>query len=190
VGGVTNGTSGTSGAAAGENLGTGATSATGGANGTAAGENIGTGTAGGTISINGTAAGENVGAGARGGTNGANGTPAGESAGTSGQVTVSLVQAATVELAGVVSVSVPEDIVEAGKGFSFPLPAELAEAASAGQVRVTLKNGKRLPSWLHYTPGTKTFSATAAPSGALPIESLVRIGAKRWTVVITERTNR
>jgi hypothetical protein len=38
--------------------------------------------------------------------------------------------------------------------------------------------------------GTKTFVVTAMPAGALPIEMLVRIGAQRWTVLITERTGR
>ena len=55
---------------------------------------------------------------------------------------------------------------------------------------MALANAKRLPSWLRYVAGTKTFVVTAMPGGALPIEMLVRIGAQRWTVLIIERTSR
>jgi hypothetical protein len=110
---------------------------------------------------------------------------------TSGLVTVSLVRPATAQLPGLVSVSVPEAIVSSGKGFSFPLPTVLAEAAAAGgEVRVTRMNGRRLPSWLRYVPETKTFVSTALPAGALPLEVLVRIGTERWTVRIAARASR
>jgi filamentous hemagglutinin family protein len=101
------------------------------------------------------------------------------------QVTVSVVQAATAEVAGEVSVSVPETIVSSGNGFSFPLPAAVAEAAASGNTTVTLANGKRLPRWLRYVSDTRSFVANAAPAGALPVEVLVRTGSQRWTVVIT-----
>jgi hypothetical protein len=107
-----------------------------------------------------------------------------------GDVTVSLVRPATAQLPGIVSVSVPKQIASLGKGFSFPLPAELIEAASAGSVQVTLMSGKRLPSWLKFVRGTKTLVATAMPAGALPIDVLVRIGTQSWMVQITERSSR
>jgi hypothetical protein len=86
-----------------------------------------------------------------------------------------------------VSVSVPEQIVSSGNGFRFALPATVVGDAAAGDVQVTLMNGGRLPSWLRYLPGTKTFTATSVPAGSLPIQVLVRIGAKNWTVLISKR---
>jgi hypothetical protein len=102
-------------------------------------------------------------------------------------VTVSLVRPATAQQPGMVSVSVPEEIVSSGKGFGFALPATVVGDAAAGDVQVTLMNGGRLPSWLRYLPATKTFAATSVPAGALPLQVLVRIGAKNWTVLISQR---
>jgi hypothetical protein len=82
---------------------------------------------------------------------------------------------------------VPSDIVASGQGFSFALPAALAEAAAHGEVRVTRKNGRPLPKWLKYVPATRSMVATSTPSEALPIEVLVRIGDARWIVTIEAR---
>jgi hypothetical protein len=101
-----------------------------------------------------------------------------------GLVTVTLVRPLTTELPGVIAVSVPQDIVASGKGFSFPLPVALVEAAATDKVQVTLTNGKRLPSWLRYVRGTHSFVASAAPAGALPITVVISIGTRRWTVQI------
>ncbi|MGD0493403.1 MAG: YDG domain-containing protein [Steroidobacteraceae bacterium] len=105
-------------------------------------------------------------------------------------VTVSLVQSATNQHSGQVDVSVPGSVVASGAGFSFALPAEIRDAAQTGEVRVTLKNGKGLPAWLRYHAKTKTFAASAAPAGALPVEMLVRNNAMSWNVEITEDRQR
>jgi filamentous hemagglutinin family protein len=105
----------------------------------------------------------------------------------SGLVTVSLVRPATAQQPGMVSVSVPEEIVSSGKGFNFSLPAAVLEGAAAGDVQVTLMNGGSLPSWLQCVPGTKTCAVASVPAGTLPIQVLVRVGAKRWTVLIAKR---
>jgi hypothetical protein len=81
-------------------------------------------------------------------------------------------------------------VVASGAGFSFALPAEIRDAAQTGEVRVTLKNGKGLPAWLRYHAKTKTFAASAAPAGALPVEMLVRNNAMSWNVEITEDRQR
>jgi hypothetical protein len=108
-------------------------------------------------------------------------------AASSDEVTVSLVLAATASLPGLVSVSVPQDVVLSGKGFTFSLPDELLGAATVSDVLATRKDGKRLPSWLRYLKGSKTFTATTVPSGALPAEILLRIGAQSWNVTILQQ---
>jgi hypothetical protein len=103
-----------------------------------------------------------------------------------GLLTVSMDRDATTQNPGVVTVSVPEQIVASRQGFSFSLPAAMAEAAASGGVRVTRVNGEALPAWLHYAKANKSFFASPLPAGALPAEVLVRIGARRWTVLITQ----
>jgi hypothetical protein len=99
-------------------------------------------------------------------------------------VTVALVRPQTEQLPGLITVSVPQDMIASGRGFSFPLPSPLQESAATNKVQVTLTNGRRLPAWLRYMQSTRTFVATGAPAGALPTTVLMRIGKQRWTVQI------
>ena len=88
-----------------------------------------------------------------------------------------------------VTVTVPKDTATSGSGFSFPLPAQLAQAASAGTVvTVTTLAGTPLPEWLQFVPESNTFVAFAVPDGAFPIQVVVLIGSQRTVVVISERT--
>jgi len=114
-------------------------------------------------------------------------TAGGYDALTGTHIAVSLVLSAANGGTGMVTVALPRQIVAPGMAFSFPLPAELSQAADAAPVRVTLPNGTALPSWLRYAPREKSFVANATPAGALPIEVLVHIGARSWTVVISEQ---
>jgi hypothetical protein len=109
---------------------------------------------------------------------------------TDDQITVTMVQSATTQSTGMVSISVPEEMVSSGHTVSFALPTEVVEAVGDDKLKVTQKDGKRLPSWLKYSPATKTFSANVVPAGALPTELLVSSGAHRWTLSITERARR
>jgi hypothetical protein len=104
------------------------------------------------------------------------------------QITVALVRPAAANLPGAISVSVPEKIVSSGKAFSYPVPAEVVEAAGGAKLKATGMDGKRLPSWLTYSSGSNTFSANNVAAGALPMKVLVSTNSRRWTVVITERT--
>jgi filamentous hemagglutinin family protein len=118
------------------------------------------------------------------------GPSASTAANTSGSIAVSLVRAPAVGRPGMVAVLVPAEMSAPGMGFSFPLPAALADASASGTVRVTMTNGRKLPSWLRYMPHTQTFIVTATPVGALPVEVLVRIGGESWTVLISEQQPR
>jgi hypothetical protein len=94
--------------------------------------------------------------------------------------------------AGVVTVSVPKETATSGAGFTFPLPAQVAEAAeaSSAQIRVTTVSGGALPGWLRYVPESKSFVASAVPDGAFPIQIIVSVGSIRTTVVISERAEK
>ena len=102
-------------------------------------------------------------------------------------ITVSLVRSPTQRVEGMVSVLVPKTMIAGGKGFSFPLPKNVADAAGGGSLRATGLGGEPLPTWLRYASDTQTFTVTSVPAGALPASVLMRDGKKRWTVVITER---
>jgi hypothetical protein len=54
-------------------------------------------------------------------------------------------------------------------------------------VTVTLANGQPLPAWLEYKATTHTLAAKSPPANALPIELLVKVGEKRWTVLVSEQ---
>ncbi|MGA2188063.1 MAG: YDG domain-containing protein [Steroidobacteraceae bacterium] len=196
--------------AAGTNSNSGASSGTGASSNSDTSSNSGTSSGAGTSSNSDTSSGSGTNSGSgsgrasdtgnTSGTNGVNGSDtagfvsgtgvgAGNTVDSDDLVTVSLLQSPIAQLPGMVSVSVPQQTVESGKAFSFPLPAALREAA-VGKVRVKLKNGQGLPSWLRYGAPTKTFTATGMPGGALPIEVVATIGEQRWTLAITERASR
>jgi hypothetical protein len=100
-----------------------------------------------------------------------------------------LVQTATAQSPGIITISVPEDRISSGEGFGFALPAELVSAAAVEELQVSRMDGGRLPSWLKYMRRTTTFKATSVPSEGLPVELLVRSGAQSWTLRITARAN-
>jgi len=108
------------------------------------------------------------------------------SVGPSDAIEVSLVQPADATAPGAVSVSVPQDIATSGLGFSFALPTQLRAAAALSGVQVSWRGGA-LPDWLRYEPANRMFTATALPPGGLPMALSIRIGARSWTMTITER---
>jgi hypothetical protein len=118
------------------------------------------------------------------------GNQRGSTADADSRITVALVRPVTTELPGMVSVSVPEEMVLSGKAFSFPLPAELVHAAADGDLQFMQTNGSPLPSWLKCVHSNNRCSANVVPSGALPIELLASTRAQHWILMISERTSR
>ena len=106
-----------------------------------------------------------------------------------GGISVSLVRPPSVSESGIITVSVPKEMATSGSGFTFPLPAQIVETATtnAAEIKVTTVNGDALPSWLRYSAETKSFSATAVPDGAFPIEIIVTVNGQSTTIVISER---
>jgi hypothetical protein len=111
---------------------------------------------------------------------------------TSAGVSVSLVRQPSSQDTGIITVSVPKEMATAGSGFTFPLPSQVAEIATAANIpiRVTTTSGGELPSWLRYLPETQSFVASAVPDGAFPIQVIVTVGGTRTTVVISERAEK
>ena len=115
------------------------------------------------------------------------GNSAAEGADASDSIEVSMVQSAQRSAPGAVSVSIPQAVIDSGNGFSFALPPALRDAVATGTVRITFQ-GKGLPSWLRYSKATRTITATnGMPPGALPMQLLVRIGDRSWTMSIGTR---
>jgi hypothetical protein len=103
-------------------------------------------------------------------------------------ISVSLIRPTTVEQSGIVSVLIPKDMAAAGSGFSFPLPAQVANTAGKNAViSVSTVSGQPLPGWLKFNPETMTFVASAVPDGAFPMQVVVTIGGRSTTIVISER---
>jgi hypothetical protein len=99
-------------------------------------------------------------------------------------VVVSVVRTPLGDYPGLVTVQVPHKMAASSNGFSFALPAAMLDG---GKVKITRADGKRLPKWLKYDATTHTVIATSPPANALPIELLVRVGEKRWTMVVSEQ---
>jgi hypothetical protein len=98
-----------------------------------------------------------------------------------------MVREPSVQQAGIITVSVPKEMATAGSGFNFPLPAQIAESAGNTSIQVTTISGQQLPDWLTFDPVSRTFTASAVPTGAFPMEVVVTIGGKRTSIVISER---
>ena len=103
-------------------------------------------------------------------------------------ISVSLVRPASLQQNGAIAVSIPKEIANAGKGFGFPLPAQIVETAAVNRVPVqaTLADGTPLPAWISYNADSKTFAVTRLPDGALPLQILLVIGSQRATMVMAE----
>ncbi|MDZ4200894.1 MAG: hypothetical protein U1C96_01960, partial [Gallionella sp.] len=107
----------------------------------------------------------------------------------SGGISVSLVKEPSLQQTGIITVSVPKEMATAGSGFSFPLPAQVSEAAGNNTpIRVTTTAGDPLPGWLSFNAETNAFVASAVPDGAFPMQVVVTIGGTRTTIVISERS--
>jgi len=106
------------------------------------------------------------------------------------QVTVTLAQPWTALAGpGIVSVSVPEELLIAGRGFRFQLPAALIGSAGNDDLQMS-ESGGNAPSWLRCNRQTGQCLVQTMPAEALPIELRVRSGEQRWTLSISEKAKR
>lgn len=103
------------------------------------------------------------------------------------QISISLVKSAKGSQKGLIVVSVPGRLIEAREVIQMPLPAAVAREIGRVPVTVSGVRGGKLPTWLSYDSGARTFMATRVRSGVLPYKALVRAGSKVWIVIITEQ---
>ena len=103
-------------------------------------------------------------------------------------ITVSLVRPSSDGQPGMVSVSIPKDMLSKGDAFSFALPAPLTAALSdtRASVRISRTDDTPLPAWLRYVAQTHSFDVSAAPAGALPFEVKIMVNGRRWILVLAE----
>ncbi|MDP3756501.1 hypothetical protein, partial [Polaromonas sp.] len=111
-------------------------------------------------------------------------TASGSSTGT----TVTVIREPTDREAGIVSVTVASELVTAGTGFRFSLPSALLTGSTGGAVQVgaTTLSGRPLPAWLRYDAQAQAFVAAGVPSGALPLQIRVSLGARSAVLTISQ----
>jgi filamentous hemagglutinin family protein len=101
-------------------------------------------------------------------------------------INVFTVREASAQSTGALMVSVPNEIVAAGNGFSFSLPDSFVSGTDRASIQVTTPSGAPLPSWLRYVAATNTFHVSPTSATALPIRVLITVGTKQTIMIISE----
>ena len=92
---------------------------------------------------------------------------------------------------GLIDVQIAPEVAAAGSSFSFKLdPNALAEQPSDAEVRISQTDDKPMPDWLTYDAATKSFTATAVPAGAFPLQLKVSVGGVESVMVIQEKAKK
>lgn len=116
-------------------------------------------------------------------------TPAPQGAGGTPSIAVQLVQAPGTGGSGVVTVSVPQEVLRSGNGFSFPLPDALQQPISTGAtVSVSTAEGRPLPAWLRFDAASGRFIGQQVPEGALPLQVQLVVNGQRTVMSIAQQS--
>jgi len=103
-------------------------------------------------------------------------------------ITVSLVSEPTPEANGMITVAVPKTLIASGDGFSFGLPAQIADQITANtSIQVSTVVGEALPSWLTFVRESVSFVAANVPAGGLPMQVVINVNGVAWMFVISEQ---
>ncbi len=87
-----------------------------------------------------------------------------------------------------VAVTIDRELLGGGSGFSFALPAELANSvARNGTPRVGLAGGRPLPEWLVFDPARGVFEVDGMPPGALPIVIVIAVDEGEIEIEVSEQ---
>ncbi|MDP2819258.1 MAG: YDG domain-containing protein, partial [Polaromonas sp.] len=85
---------------------------------------------------------------------------------------------------GSASVTVTSTQDGSGSGFRFSLPADFL--GGGGPLQATTSTGGPLPEWLRFDPNSRSFVASGAPTGALPMQIRISVGDRAVVLTISE----
>ncbi len=106
-------------------------------------------------------------------------------------ITVQMVSSPTTPSTGLISVTIPQEMLRSESVFTITLPSEVIGSITAmlQPEEVCLLGGASLPNWIQYNCTTKTFSIHHAPEEAFPMTVQVSLGEKSWTMVISKKNS-
>ncbi len=84
----------------------------------------------------------------------------------------------------VLAVTIPQDMLTGGTGFSIQLPDDLAQRVAGAE---SLSDGRPLPDWLKFDPERGALEAENPPEASLPAEVAIGSGANAIRIVITPK---
>jgi filamentous hemagglutinin family protein len=102
---------------------------------------------------------------------------------------VDLVQQVSPAGNGIVTVSIPTELMQRHESLVFSLPAELVTALGDKPDQFSQIGGEALPYWLRYDPKEGTFHIPDTTSSSLPISIVGVFRGQRVVVTIAERTD-
>lgn len=106
-------------------------------------------------------------------------------------ITVQMVSSPTTPSTGLISVTIPQEMLRSESAFTITLPSEVIGSITAmlQPEQVCLLGGASLPNWIQYNCTTKTFSILHAPEEVFPVTVQVSMGEKIWTMVISKKNS-
>lgn len=108
-------------------------------------------------------------------------------AGPSAGLRIDVMERPAANLAFRLDVSLPTEMVTAGQGFTFELPASVKSLVQTDTtVQITQSNGDPLPDWLQFMSSRLSFEAMRLPPNALPLQLIMQIGQERVQVMISQ----
>jgi len=90
----------------------------------------------------------------------------------------------TGQQAGSASVTVTSVLDGSGSGFRFSLPADFL--GGGGPLQATTSTGGPLPEWLRFDATSRSFVASGAPAGALPMQIRISVGDRSVVLTISD----
>jgi hypothetical protein len=97
-----------------------------------------------------------------------------------------------IQSGGVVTVAIPKGTSGTNAEIAIPVPVQVVNVSNATnqEIKVTLANNAPAPSWIKFSPETKSFAASAVPPKSLPIKLALTVGNYRTVIELLETTKR
>jgi hypothetical protein len=75
---------------------------------------------------------------------------------------------------------------EQANAFKYALPASLAGKLSGKNIKISMLDGKAMPSWLSYNAKTREFSSLDVPDGAWPMPVMIKVGQTQYRLELAD----